>query len=72
MVLRQGTLLFVCLHHKNLLGGRVRQISSGSAPLSAKVTSFTKCVMGCHVSIVHRQRHNEISDILCPLHKVTL
>lgn len=35
---------------QNLLGGRVRQISSGSAPLSAKVTSFTRCVMGCHVS----------------------
>ena len=42
----------------------MRQISSGSAPLSAKVTSFTRCVMGCHVSIVHRQRRNEISDIL--------
>lgn len=35
---------------QNLLGGRVRQISCGSAPLSAKVTSFTRCVMGCQLS----------------------
>ena len=28
----------------------MRYMPCGSAPLSAKVTAFTRCVMGCHVS----------------------
>lgn len=35
---------------QNLLGGRVRYIPCGSAPLSAKVTSFIRCVMGCQLA----------------------
>ena len=35
---------------QNLLGGSVRYMPCGSAPLSAKVTSFIRCVMGCYVS----------------------
>lgn len=35
---------------QNLLGGRVRYMPCGSAPLSAKVTSFIRCVMGCHLT----------------------
>ncbi|XP_020611686.1 long-chain-fatty-acid--CoA ligase 1-like [Orbicella faveolata] len=35
---------------QNLLGGRVRYMPCGSAPLSAKVTSFIRCVMGCYLT----------------------
>ena len=42
---------------QNLLGGRVRYIPCGSAPLSAKVTSFIRCVMGCQVSYTWRAHH---------------
>lgn len=33
------------------LGGRVRLITTGSAPLSPKVLSFLRCCVGCPVSI---------------------
>ena len=40
---------------QDLLGGNVRMIASGSAPLSDKVASFIKCVMGCPVSPASNQ-----------------
>ncbi|KAK3697761.1 hypothetical protein QZH41_010323, partial [Actinostola sp. cb2023] len=56
---------------QNLLGGNVRIISSGSAPLSAKVTTFIRCVMGCYLqegygqtettAIVTMQRLNDFT-----------
>ena len=33
------------------LGGRVRLITTGSAPLSAKVLGFLRCIVGCPVSV---------------------
>ena len=33
-----------------MLGGNVRYISTGSAPLSRDVFDFTRCVFGCLVS----------------------
>ena len=32
------------------LGGRVRLITTGSAPLAPKVLSFLRCIVGCPVS----------------------
>ncbi|KXJ11083.1 Long-chain-fatty-acid--CoA ligase 1 [Exaiptasia diaphana] len=37
---------------RDILGGRVRMVLSGSAPLSSKVAKFMRCVMGCHVRVV--------------------
>ncbi|KAL8565051.1 hypothetical protein ACOMHN_003427 [Nucella lapillus] len=34
---------------QNALGGRVRLITTGSAPLSPKVLSFLRCIVGCPV-----------------------
>ena len=34
-----------------VLGGNVRLISTGAAPISSKVMTFLRCVLGsCHVS----------------------
>lgn len=33
-----------------LLGGRVRLIPVGSAPINGKVLDFMRCALGCHVS----------------------
>ncbi|XP_048589989.1 long-chain-fatty-acid--CoA ligase 1 isoform X2 [Nematostella vectensis] len=35
---------------QDLIGGNVRIITCGSAPLSARVTSFIRCVMGCYLN----------------------
>jgi len=32
------------------LGGRVRIVVTGSAPISEKVMMFLRCSLGCHVS----------------------
>ena len=32
------------------LGGRVRLITTGSAPISPSVLSFLRCIVGCPVS----------------------
>lgn len=34
---------------KNIFGGRVRLVASGSAPISADVLNFFKIVLGCPV-----------------------
>ena len=36
---------------QNALGGRVRIVVTGSAPISAKVLTFLRCALGCHVSL---------------------
>lgn len=35
---------------QSLLGGHVRYMPCGSAPLSAQVTTFIRCIMGCHLT----------------------
>ena len=43
---------------QNTLGGRVRVIVTGSAPISAKVMDFLRCAFGCLVS-PEREREGE-------------
>ncbi|XP_031548889.1 long-chain-fatty-acid--CoA ligase 1-like [Actinia tenebrosa] len=50
-ILRKNTIWDRLVFKKiqNLLGGNVRIITCGSAPLSANVTTFIRCVMGCYL-----------------------
>lgn len=34
-----------------LLGGEVRLIPVGSAPINGKVLNFLRCALGCHVNL---------------------
>ncbi|XP_031548870.1 long-chain-fatty-acid--CoA ligase 1-like [Actinia tenebrosa] len=66
MVLRKDTIwdLLVFKKIQDLLGGRVWLIISGSAPLSSKVTTFLRCVMGCHVQEGYGQTEATASSVL--------
>ena len=35
---------------QSILGGRIRRIVTGSAPLTQEVMNFLKCALGCHVN----------------------
>ena len=47
---------------QNMLGGRVRFIISGSAPISVRVLDFLRAAFGCTVS---QDRILAISDLVC-------
>ena len=53
------------------LGGRVRFILTGSAPISNKVLNFLRCAFGCMVS-THTHTHTHMSMYILPdIHKHT-
>ena len=53
------------------LGGRVRFILTGSAPISEKVLNFLRCAFGCMVSIVHTHTHSSYMYMtLVGVHKI--
>ena len=38
---------------RNLLGGHVRLIPVGSAPMNGKILDFLRCALGCHVNYLN-------------------